>query len=75
MLGVILELFVVKEDLLTGSEDKVSPTIHALQDPIGKFHMLLPRNRETNQERPTDERLPFRVPCSVTGTHQGPGAA
>jgi hypothetical protein len=41
-LGVICKLLVVEEELLTGSEDKLSATIDALQNSICKFHGRLP---------------------------------
>jgi len=47
MLGVVLELFVVEEELLAGSEYKLGAAIAALQDSVGKFHGRLPHRRKT----------------------------
>jgi hypothetical protein len=46
MLGIVLELFVVEEKLLTGGENKFSAAVVALQDSVDKFHGRLPRRRE-----------------------------
>jgi hypothetical protein len=36
--GIVLELLIEKEELLSGSEDKFIPTVRALQDAVGEFH-------------------------------------
>ena len=43
-LGVIPELFIVKEQLLAGCEDKLCPAIDALDDAIGEFHSHFPES-------------------------------
>ncbi len=42
-LGIVFKLFIVKEKLLTGGEDKLVTAIYALKDSILKFHGRLPR--------------------------------
>jgi hypothetical protein len=41
-LGVILELFIVKEKLFARGKDKLIAAVCALQDSVGKFHGRLP---------------------------------
>jgi hypothetical protein len=38
MLGVVLEFFVVEEKLFAGRENKVGPTVTALQHLVFEFH-------------------------------------
>jgi hypothetical protein len=38
VLGVVFELLVVEEDLLTGGENKLGSAVAALQYSIGEFH-------------------------------------
>jgi len=52
MLGVVLELFVVKEQLLTSGEHKFCAAIVALQDSVDEFHDRLPKNRDYGRNRP-----------------------
>jgi hypothetical protein len=42
MLGVVLELFIVEENLLACSENKLCAAVNALQDSIREFHGRLP---------------------------------
>jgi len=42
MLGVVLELLVVEEELLACCENKLGAAVNALQDSIGEFHGRLP---------------------------------
>lgn len=42
MLGVVLELFVVKEELLARGEHKLRSAVITFQNPIDKFHGRLP---------------------------------
>jgi hypothetical protein len=42
MFGIVLELFVVKEELLTGGEHKLSAAVITLQYPVFEFHGRLP---------------------------------
>jgi hypothetical protein len=46
VLGVVLELFIVKKDLLAGRKHKLGGAVAALQHSIGEFHGRLPQNRE-----------------------------
>lgn len=41
-LGVVFELFVVKEHLLARRKDELGATVNARQYPIGEFHGRLP---------------------------------
>ena len=63
--GVILELFVVEKELLTGGEDKLSPAVITLQNSVGKFHGLLPRCRERRRNRPWSSACRSRFPVFV----------
>jgi hypothetical protein len=42
MLGVVLELLIVEEELLACSENKLGAAVNAFQDSIGEFHGRLP---------------------------------
>jgi hypothetical protein len=42
MLGVVLELFIVEEQLLACRENKLGAAVNTLQDSIGEFHGRLP---------------------------------
>jgi hypothetical protein len=42
MLGVVLELFIVEEELLACSEHKLGAAVDTLQGSIGEFHGRLP---------------------------------
>lgn len=46
MLGVVLELFVVEEKLLTRGEYEFGAAVIALQNSIDKFHGRLPQSRD-----------------------------
>ncbi len=46
VLGVVLELFVVKEKLLARGEHKFSSAVTTFQNPIDKFHGRLPQRRK-----------------------------
>jgi hypothetical protein len=45
MLGIVLELFIVKKQLLTGGEHELCAAIVALQDSVDKFHGRLPQKQ------------------------------
>jgi len=45
-LGVVLELFVVEEELLAGCENEFGAAIDALQNSVCKVHGRLPLDRE-----------------------------
>ena len=38
MLGIVLELLVVEEELLARGEDEIRPAVHALQHLVLEFH-------------------------------------
>jgi hypothetical protein len=46
VLGVVLELFVVEEELFAGCKNKFGATVEALQNSVGIFHGRLPQRRE-----------------------------
>jgi len=46
VLGVVLELLVVEEELFPGGEYEFSATVIALEDSILEFHGRLPRRKE-----------------------------
>jgi hypothetical protein len=54
VLGVILELFVVKEDLLTRREDELGAAVGALEYSILEFHVgRLPYSGKYSGYRPS----------------------
>jgi hypothetical protein len=46
MLGIVLELFVVKEQLLARGKDELRTAIETLQNSVDKVHDRLPQRRE-----------------------------
>jgi len=48
-LGVIFEVFVVEEQLLTCGEDEFRTAVNTLENFIRKFHGRLPRRRELTE--------------------------
>ena len=48
-LGIVLEILVVKEELLARGKDEFGAAINALQYLIGEFHGRLPPTQETTQ--------------------------
>jgi hypothetical protein len=40
--GIVLELFIVEEDLLASSKYELGAAVNALEDSIGEFHGRLP---------------------------------
>lgn len=73
MLGVVLELFVVKEKLLTSGEHELCAAIVALQYSVDEFHDRLPRTGTTVETGHDLESLPFPFPCLHVLEQQGPG--
>lgn len=47
MLGIVFELFVVKEELLAGCKNKLGAAITAFQDSVRKLHGRLPKEGNT----------------------------
>ena len=74
MFRVVLELLIVKEDLLARRKDKFGATIAALQYSIGEFHDRFPQTG-TNTEIGHDlgARRRSRFPVLVRDAQQGPG--
>ena len=62
-LGVVLELFVVEEELLSCRKNKVGAAVDALKYSIREFHDRFPRNREVHRNRPWLIDVPVPVPC------------
>jgi hypothetical protein len=66
--GVVLELFVVKKELLAGSKNKLGATVDALQRSIGEFHGLLASQGITPKSVTAQSKnLPVSVPCPLSG--------
>src|SRR6185437_8950909 len=63
MLGVVLELLIVKKQLLARGEHELRPAVIAFQDSIKKFHGRLPRNREDDRNGHDLGSLPVPFPC------------
>ncbi len=62
MLGVILELFVVKEELLACCEYKFGAAVNAFEDSIGEFHGRLPSQGLPPKSAMAQQVLPVAVP-------------
>jgi hypothetical protein len=73
MLRVILELFIVEEELLACSENKLGAAVNAFQHPIGEFHGRLPSQGLTPNRPWLCRNLPVPVPCIFGRALQGPG--
>jgi len=66
--GVVLELFIVKKELLAGSKNKLGATVDALQRSIGEFHGLLASQGITPKSVTAQSKnLPVSVPCPLSG--------
>jgi hypothetical protein len=62
-LGFVPELFIVKEQLFTGGENKIRPAVNALQHPVLEFHReLLWPSAFANALPQTFMRMRFLVP-------------
>jgi hypothetical protein len=46
VLGVVLELFIVEEELFAGGKNKLGAAVETLQNSVGIFHGRLPQRRE-----------------------------
>jgi hypothetical protein len=64
VLGIIRELFVVKEQLLTGCKDKRGAAIYALQLSIDKVHGQLPKTGKITATGRHPKNSPFPFPLS-----------
>lgn len=60
-LGIVLEIFVVKEELFARSEDEFRAAINALENFIREFHGRLPRSRDL-QKSAIDLGAPVPMP-------------
>jgi hypothetical protein len=47
VLGIVLELFIVEEELLARGEHEVNAAVSALQDSVDKFHGRFPKQERT----------------------------
>jgi hypothetical protein len=56
-LGIVLELFVVEEELLACRKNELGAAVDALEYSIGEFHGRLPQSRDVHRNRPLGERL------------------
>jgi hypothetical protein len=74
MLGVVLELFVVEEQLFTRCKYKLAAAIAALQDSIRKLHGRLPKEGKHREIGHELNDLPFPFPCLLSLVlNKGPG--
>jgi len=62
MLWVVLELFVVEEELLACSKNELGAAVNALQDSIREFHGRLPSQGLAPKSAMVRTSLPFPVP-------------
>ncbi len=65
MLGVILELLIVEEELLACSENKFGAAVNAFQHSIGEFHGRLPSQGIPPKSATSLLNLPVPVPFIV----------
>jgi hypothetical protein len=68
-LRVVLELFVVEENLLASSKNKLGAAVNARQYSIGEFHDRLPRNRDIHRSRLKFSACHSRFPVFVRDKH------
>jgi hypothetical protein len=74
MLGVVLELFVVEEQLLACCENKLGAAVNALEDSIGEFHGRLPSQGRPPKSAMTQQELAGPGSLSSFVVHsKGPG--
>ncbi len=73
MLGIVLELFVVEKELLTGGENELCPAVVALQNSVDKFHGRFPKTGRTVEIGHELGSLPVPFPCLNVLEQQGPG--
>jgi hypothetical protein len=72
--GVVLELFVVEEKLLTGGENKLGATVEALQNSVGILHGRLPKEGKTLKSAISPNNLPVPFPyLRAANNKKGPG--
>jgi hypothetical protein len=64
-LGVVLELFIQEEDLLTGSEDKLTVAIYAGKKPVNELCLHRILRRAEKIEQPVWADVPARFKCST----------
>jgi hypothetical protein len=73
VLGIVLEILVMEEELLACSKDEFGAAINTFQDLIREFHGRLPRRRELQTAMTSDAPVPF--PSSYVVQQQGARAA
>jgi hypothetical protein len=72
--GIVLEFFIVKEELLTSGKDKLRTAVNALQNPVDKLHGRLPQRWEYAEIGLDLERRAGPVSLSLSlNPQQGPG--
>jgi hypothetical protein len=74
VLGVVLELFVVEEQLLACCENKLGAAVNTLEDSIGEFHGRLPSQGSPPKSAVTQQELAGPGSLSSFVVHfKGPG--
>jgi hypothetical protein len=72
--GVVLELFIVKKELLAGRKNELGAAVDALQNSIGEFHGQLASQGITPKSVTARSRTcRSRLPVLFLVAQQGPG--
>ncbi len=72
--GIVLELFVEKEQLLARSEYELGAAIDAFESLVDEFHGRYPKEREHTEIGHELMSLPVPLPCLLSSIHnKGPG--
>jgi hypothetical protein len=64
--GIVLELFVVEEELLARGKDELGAAVYALEHTIGKFHGRLPQQGAPPESAMAPPNSPVAVPCFLS---------
>ena|SRR5579863_6384123 len=73
MLGIVLELFVVKKQLFTGGEHELRSAVVTLQNSIDKFHGRFPKAGRQSKSAMNVGACRSRFPVLNVLEQQGPG--
>jgi len=74
VLGVVLELLVVKEQLLARGEHKFRSAVMTLQNSVNEFHGRLPQSRGSLSKSAIIRACRSRIPVlNVIQNNKGPG--
>jgi len=69
MFGVVFKLFIVEEELLASSKNKIGAAVNTFQNSISEFHASLPRREShTDSDHGLIKNLPVAVPCPLSGS-------